>query len=142
MSFQLNGFLAGADELDKVLAALAALAATLALPALLIDKLNLIVEELFLNTVQHGDVDGDFHSVAISLERLPGSVQLTYEDSGQPYDPFALVDRRVLTETGAARRVGGLGMLLIEGLANTAHYERLPQRNRIELTFALAPSLS
>ncbi|MBI2801550.1 MAG: ATP-binding protein [Gammaproteobacteria bacterium] len=139
MRFRLNGSYAVTAELGKVLDALAARAEALSLPAPLIAKLNLVVEELFLNTMHHGEFDTPFREVEISLERLAASVRLTYEDSGQPYDPFAGVDRRVLTESSAGRRVGGLGVLLVEGLADTACYERLPHRNRIELTFALTP---
>ena len=139
MSADLGCFQAKADQLDTIRDALAARATALALPDRLCATLSLILEELFLNTVHHGSTD-EVPIASLTLEQLPRAVQLRYEDSGRAHDPFADVDRSVLAETGAARRVGGLGVILIETLADTAHYERRAERNRITLTFAVPPA--
>ena len=139
MSADLGYFQAKADQLDTIRDALAARATALALPDRLCATLSLILEELFLNTVHHGSAD-QVPIASLTLEQLPRAVQLRYEDSGRAHDPFADVDRSVLAETGAARRVGGLGVILIETLADTAHYERRAERNRITLTFAVPPA--
>ena len=139
MSADLGCFQAKADQLDTIRDALAARATALALPDRLCATLSLILEELFLNTVHHGSAD-QVPIASLTLEQLPRVVQLRYEDSGRAHDPFADVDRSVLAETGAARRVGGLGVILIETLADTAHYERRAERNRITLTFAVPPA--
>lgn len=96
-------------------------------------RLRLILEELFLNTVHYGD-DGAGH-VHVTLTLDAHELRLVYEDGGVPHDPFAAVDRGVLEETADTRRVGGLGVLLIEGLASRRHYQRVGDRNRIELAF-------
>src|ERR1044072_8916566 len=43
-------------------------------------KANLVVEELFLNTVKHGHRGGSDAPVWITMEAADGSVSLTYED--------------------------------------------------------------
>lgn len=139
MSADLGCFPARVDELDNIRDALVARAIALALPDRLRATLSLILEELFLNTVHHGSAD-EVPIASLTLEQLPRAVQLRYEDSGRAHDPFADVARAVLAEAGAARRIGGLGVILIESLADTTHYERRAERNRITLTFAVPPA--
>jgi serine/threonine-protein kinase RsbW len=123
--------------LPTLLAAIEAGALNLRIDAVVMMKVLLIIEELFLNTVKHGLGLG---TVRVVLEETPERVDLIYEDHGFAHDPFQEVDRTVLNEVGAERRVGGLGVLLIEGLATTARYRRDGETNRIELTFARARS--
>lgn len=96
-------------------------------------KLQLILEELFLNTVNYGDAAAGQVDVALTCDAH--EVHLVYEDCGVAHDPFATVDRAVLSEAADTRRVGGLGVLLVEGLASRRQYERVEDRNRIELFF-------
>src|SRR5215472_9267706 len=67
-------------------------------------RLNVVLEELFVNTVTHGHRGGSDAPVWITLDpRTPG-VHVTYEDTAPAFNPFAY---RV--EMG---RIGGLGVLL------------------------------
>ena len=43
-------------------------------------KLNLVVEELFLNTVKHGHRGGSDAPVWITLAAQAGAIRMTYED--------------------------------------------------------------
>lgn len=116
-----------------MLAAVATRAQALGIERAIDLKLQLILEELFLNTVHYG---GDAHGhVHVTLTLDARELRLVYEDGGVPHDPFAAVDRGVLEETADARRVGGLGVLLVEGLASRRHYQRVGDHNRIELAF-------
>jgi len=101
-------------------------------------KLTLIVEELFTNTVTHGHRGDSNAPVQISLEDTVAGVQLTYEDSAPPYDPFAASRHTDIESTINARRVGGLGVFLTIGLTNGAVYRFVEGHNRISLT--LVPS--
>ena|SRR6185436_9389553 len=101
-------------------------------------KLTLIVEELFTNTVTHGHRGDSNEPVQISLEETSAGVQLTYEDSAPPYDPFTGSRRSDIESTINERRVGGLGVFLTISLTNGANYRLVEGRNRISLT--LVPS--
>ena len=99
-------------------------------------KLNLVVEELFLNTVKHGNRGGSDAPVWITLAAEDGEVRVTYEDRAPPFNPFASVTHEMLEALADTRRVGGLGVLLAHGLTTEADYAYLFGRNRIR--FALA----
>jgi len=137
-----QSFRAVEEEVTVLLSEVSAAATRFGLGRELRLKLELVLEELFLNTVHYG-VDGLADAqVFLSLEPMPDGVRLVYEDDGHPYDPFTAADRTVLDERAADRRVGGLGILLIEGLTRSSRYERVNGCNRIELSFESTPSTS
>ena len=89
-------------------------------------RLNLVLEELFINTVNHGHRGDCDAPIWILLDAQPQAVHLTYEDTAPPFNPFAY---RV--EMG---KVGGLGVLLTRELAAAREYAYLFGRNRIRLS--------
>lgn len=99
-------------------------------------KANLVIEELFLNTVRHGHDGGSDAPIWITLERSDGRIRLTYEDCAAPFNPFAPGTRDMLEALAVVRREGGLGVLLAQGLTATAEYAYVYGRNRVRLTLA------
>src|ERR1700682_3042910 len=99
-------------------------------------KANLVVEELFLNTVKHGHRGGSDAPIWITLSASDGEVSLTYEDRAPPFNPFARATREMLEALAETRREGGLGVILAHGLTASADYSYLFGRNRIRLTLA------
>jgi serine/threonine-protein kinase RsbW len=99
-------------------------------------KLNLVVEELFLNTVKHGHRGGSDAPVWVTLEARDGSVRLTYEDRAPPFNPFAEATREMLEALAPTRREGGLGVILAHGLTRESQYAYLFGRNRIRVVMA------
>ena len=91
-------------------------------------RLNLVLEELFINTVNHGHRGDCDAPIWIQLDAQPQAVQLTYEDTAPPFNPFV---HRV--EIG---KIGGLGVLLTRELAAAREYAYLFGRNRIRLSLA------
>ena len=91
-------------------------------------RLNLVLEELFVNTVHHGHRGDSDAPIWIVLDAQAQAVQVTYEDTAPPFNPFAY---RV--EMG---KVGGLGVLLTRELAAAREYAYLFGRNRIRLSLA------
>ena len=91
-------------------------------------RLNVVLEELFVNTVTHGHHGGSEAPVWITLDPREPGVHRTYEDTAPPFNPCAY---RV--EMG---KVGGLGVLLARELATTREYAYLFGRNRIRLSVA------
>lgn len=97
-------------------------------------RANLVVEELFLNTVKHGHRGGSDAPVWITLTAEDGKISLTYEDRAPPFNPFAQATREMLEALAETRREGGLGVILAHGLTASADYAYLFGRNRIRLT--------
>ena len=99
-------------------------------------KANLVIEELFLNTVKHGHRGGSEAPVWITLSASDGEVSLTYEDRAPPFNPFSRATREMLEALAETRREGGLGVILAHGLTASADYSYVFGRNRIRLTLA------
>lgn len=96
-------------------------------------RLNLVVEELFTNTVRHGHRGDSDAPVWVSVDAGPSEVHVTYEDTAPPFNPYALF-ASVPDTTLSLRRIGGLGVLLTRELAASRDYAYLFGRNRIRLT--------
>ena len=96
-------------------------------------KLNLVVEELFLNTVKHGHRGGSDSPVWITLASEAGTIRMTYEDHAPPFNPFASATREMLEALADTRREGGLGVMLANALSTQSDYAYLFGRNRIRL---------
>ena len=99
-------------------------------------KTNLVIEELFLNTVKHGHRGGSDQPVWLTLTAGDGEVSLAYEDNAPPFNPFARATREMLEALAETRREGGLGVILAHGLTSSADYAYVFGRNRIRLTVA------
>jgi anti-sigma regulatory factor (Ser/Thr protein kinase) len=94
-------------------------------------RLNVVLEELFLNSIQHG-YRGDCDApIWITLDARPEAVQITYEDTAPPFNPFAR-----LPAPDVKHKVGGLGVLLTRELAEGRDYAYLFGRNRVRLSLS------
>ena len=96
-------------------------------------RINLVVEELFTNTVRHGHRGDSDAPVWLSVDAESNEVHIVYEDTAPPFNPYALFASAPDT-TLSLRRIGGLGVLLTRELASTRDYAYLFGRNRIRLT--------
>lgn len=95
-------------------------------------RLNVALEELFVNTLIHGHRTESDAPVWITLESRAPGVQVTYEDTAPPFNPFAH-----RAETWEMRgKVGGLGVLLARELAAEREYAYLFGRNRVRLALS------
>ena len=96
-------------------------------------KTNLVIEELFLNTVKHGHRGGSDAPVWITLTAEEGEVSLAFEDNAPPFNPFSSATREMLEALAETRREGGLGVLLANSLIDSVDYSYVFGRNRIRL---------
>lgn len=103
-------------------------------------RLNLVLEELFTNTVRHGHRGDCDAPIWITLERAEAGVRVIYEDKAPPFNPYAYtrLPDAPLDTTVSMRKIGGLGVLLTKELAAARDYAYLFGRNRIRLTMAAA----
>ena len=127
-------FLARLDQLRPMQAFLEAFCAETALPRPDCLRLNLVLEELFTNTVKHGHRGDCDAPVWIGLSRNGDAVQVVYEDKAPAFNPYAHLPDDPPDTTLELRKVGGLGVLLTKELAAARDYAYLFGRNRIRLT--------
>ena len=97
------------------------------------ERLILIVEELFCNSVEHGY--GEDCDQPIWLTLTPGAegCRLVYEDCASAHNPFAVVRDPMVDADLETRPVGGLGVYLVVQMSSSKRYERRENRNIIEL---------
>ena len=124
-------FPARLDALRRMEAFLEAFCTETGIPRTQSLRLNLVLEELFTNTVGHGHRGDCDAPVWVTLEALPGIVRVTYEDVAPPFNPYArLHDQPPEREK---LQVGGLGVRLTSEFAAERDYAYLFGRNRIQL---------
>lgn len=124
------------DQLRPMQAFLEAFCAECGMPRAACLRLNLVLEELFTNTVKHGYRGDSDAPIWVGVSRADNSVQLTYEDKAPPFNPYARLSDPVVDATLSMRKIGGLGVLLTRELAASRDYAYLFGRNRIRLTLS------
>ena len=97
-------------------------------------RLQLVVEELFTNTVTHGH-GGDCDSpVVVELAVEADGLGLRFTDWAPAFDPTAVV----ATKSAVPEQVGGAGLRLLASLAREMAYARIDGANRLTVTLTLA----
>ena len=99
------------------------------------DRLILVLEELFANTVQHGysrsAATGTERAVWLQLAASAGQIDVVYEDAAPEYDPFAKAAPPNYTGPVDTWQPGGVGVVLVIKIGRNVRYERAGERNRI-----------
>jgi anti-sigma regulatory factor (Ser/Thr protein kinase) len=99
------------------------------------ERLDLVLEELFVNIARyayapgHGDVE-----VGYSVEG-PGRLTVQISDSGREFNPLAS-DPPDFSRGIADRPLGGMGIHLAKIIAASIRYDRSDGRNRLSFTFS------
>jgi serine/threonine-protein kinase RsbW len=130
-------FLARLDRLRALREFLESFCAEASIPHDQCLRLNLVLEELFTNTVRHGHRGDSNAPVWVTLSGDAASLQLTYEDSAPPFNPYGTPPDAPPDTTVKMRKIGGLGVLLTRKLAVSREYAYLYGRNRIRLAMTL-----
>ena len=136
-----QAFAARLTELSKMITLLRSRCAQLGAAPQLFVRIELALEELLVNTVQHG-YRADNGLVWIALTQNANGIRLIYEDAAPPFNPLAIdaaaLDRAHAGNDPARRPTGGLGRLLVARLctASSYAYDSLRQRNVLSLDFS------
>lgn len=91
-------------------------------------SIQLALEELVTNVINHGYADGHPHDFTVTLSGEPGCIRAVITDDAPAYDPLARpeVDTSLPLEE---RAIGGLGVHLVKKLMDVSHYERRDGKN-------------
>jgi anti-sigma regulatory factor (Ser/Thr protein kinase) len=96
-------------------------------------RVQLVVEELFTNTVKYGRREAAPASVTITVE--PGGAHLMtihYEDDAPQHDAFGQDEAEdELKRSVTSRRVGGLGIVLVRQLGKNLSYSWSGGKNHV-----------
>jgi serine/threonine-protein kinase RsbW len=92
--------------------------------------LNLCLEELFINAVQHGRAN----LATISIWAEADGVRLEFVDDGGPFNPGDAPAKRI-SGPGEDFEIGGFGAALLQKFSRRMSYRRSDGRNRLLLEF-------
>ncbi|MCH8474401.1 MAG: ATP-binding protein [Opitutales bacterium] len=102
------------------------------LPPAVIGPLNLALDELFTNIVQHGYPPGKEGRIFLQLRKNENSVEALLQDQAPAYNPFEAPDPD-LESPIESRPIGGLGVHLVKELMDHWEYRRDSDQNTIIL---------
>ena len=91
-----------------------------------VNRLEVVFEELISNIVRHGFDVAPGHSILVTVGARPGEIELTVEDDGRPFDPFSLAEPAP-AESLETARIGGLGVPVVKRFSARTHYECAPE---------------
>ncbi|MBQ6504870.1 MAG: ATP-binding protein [Flexilinea sp.] len=96
-------------------------------------QISVAVDEIFTNISSYAYHSG-IGKAKIYLAQLtdPRAVQLTFIDSGVPYDPLAKEDPDV-TLSASERQIGGLGIFMAKKLMDEVKYEYRDGKNILRM---------
>ena len=121
-----------AEELDTITVAVEEFGDAEQWPPDLIFRVNLVLEEVGLNIINHGRTD-DLHEIEITLTSEAESLTIEIVDNGRPFDPLTDAPEPDLDSGVAERAVGGLGVYLVRTMMDELHYRRDGRRNYLTL---------
>ncbi len=98
-------------------------------------RLELVLEELLMNLIEHAQPGAAPLRIELGLRLLPQEVLLEIEDNAAPFDPQAVPPPAAATSIATATP-GGRGLMLIRKSVQSLHHEHLPQGgNRVCVSF-------
>ncbi|MDM7953792.1 MAG: ATP-binding protein [Cyanobium sp. CZS 25K] len=105
-------------------------------PAASSGKLDLCLNEVLANLIDHGGARASSCPVQLTLERADGDdgglATLTISDAGRPFDPLSF-SSEPLPRTLQEAEPGGLGLLLVNRFVDECSYRREGDRNVLKL---------
>ncbi|HOD42567.1 MAG TPA: ATP-binding protein [Candidatus Wallbacteria bacterium] len=110
-------------ELDKIVEFVEATGIEWNFNAKLSGEINLMLEELFVNTVSYGYPDQSEGSVEIKLSAGGGELAIEFSDDGEEFNPLSIAAADTELDI-MHRKIGGLGMHLIRQISDSVEYKR------------------
>ena len=101
-------------------------------PITLTMRANLILEELVLNTLTHGDISG-LTAIDLELESNQNALTIRISDDGASFNPLEDAPEPDVTLPLAERPIGGLGVYLVRTMGEELEYRRENDHNHLKL---------
>ena len=118
------------DQMERITAAVEELGERDDWPPDLIFKVNLVLDELWVNVVNYSGATG---AVEVSLDADEDEVRLEISDDGRPFDPLTEASEPDLDAPLEDRPIGGLGIHLVREMMDELHYSREDGKNRLAM---------
>ncbi len=100
-------------------------------------SLNLALEEAVVNVMNYAYPEGQTGNITIESYAFDGSLKFVITDNGIPFDPTRVKEPDVTTGI-EDRKVGGLGIFLVNRIMDKVEYKRMNNTNILTLSKKLA----
>lgn len=97
------------------------------------NQVNLVLEELYTNSVNYGFEGISDGCVNIMILNKTGHLEMVYQDNGIAYDPLQAEDPELLLSI-EDRPIGGLGVFFVKALTDHVEYMRDGGLNIVKMT--------
>jgi len=121
------------DELERINAAVEALAEQEDWPAELTFQIILVLEELEMNIIRHAYHDDGSARSRIVLNSEPSRLTIEVIDHGPPFNPLTDAKTPDVDAPLEDRKVGGLGVYLVRSMMDDISYRREDDKNCLTL---------
>lgn len=120
------------EELEEITSQVEGLADREEWPPDLTFKINLVLEEVGLNIMNHGH-EGGLHEIEITLISEDKALTLEITDDGKPFDPLKDAPLPDIDAEMEDRPIGGLGIHLVRTMMDELCYRREQGKNHLTL---------
>ncbi len=120
-------------ELERLHDAVAELGEAGNWPSDLVYQIDLVLEELIVNTVNYGYDDDVRHEIEITLTADEDVITVEIIDDGHAFNPLEDIPEPDLDAEIEDRPIGGLGIHLVRVTMDEVHYQREKNKNYLTL---------
>lgn len=106
------------------------------LPQRVLDRMDLVLEEMLMNRLWHAFPQEESRQTTLSVVLTADALHLQFEDAGLPFNPLAHPEAPAPSSLAEAG-IGGLGLKLVRKAASHCAYEYTDGMNRFSVTLAL-----
>lgn len=99
-------------------------------------QINIAVEEIFVN-IAHYAYKAHNGQARITVTRKGSDAEITFTDSGTPYNPLEREDPDV-TLSAEDRQIGGLGIYIVKKSMDSVSYEHRDNNNVLTISKRIA----
>lgn len=96
------------------------------------NQVNLVLEELYTNSVNYGFEGISDGYVAIHLSNKGSHLEIVYQDNGIAYNPLQTEDPQLLLSV-EERPIGGLGVFFVKTMTDHVEYSRSGELNMVRM---------
>lgn len=98
------------------------------------DKINLALEELLTNTINYGYKTKNKETITINSHISKGTITIQISDTGEKFDLTTQAPAVKLDQSAEKRKIGGLGIFLINKIMDSVEYNYICGKNTVTLT--------
>ena len=96
---------------------------------------RLVLEELMVNMVEHGNAGSQDGHIRVRLHCNEDDVQVTLRDNGKPFNPLEAKPPPPIGDNADTEQIGGFGIHLVRAMASDLKYAHDAQGNHLQLRF-------